>query len=59
MCSEPGARLEEGTPYYCVTDANTGQSRVVKYKGKETAIVDEVRVIGTTISSYLLNVIRN
>jgi DNA-directed RNA polymerase I subunit RPA2 len=43
----PGTHLEQGTPIYCVTDYNTGQSHIKKWKLREPAIVEEVRIVGS------------
>lgn len=41
-----GARFKTGDPIAAYVDDTTGRTRFVKYKGDETAYVDEVRVIG-------------
>eukprot|EP01087_Luapelamoeba_hula_P020938 TRINITY_DN7228_c0_g1_i2.p1 TRINITY_DN7228_c0_g1~~TRINITY_DN7228_c0_g1_i2.p1 ORF type:complete len:1100 (+),score=114.71 TRINITY_DN7228_c0_g1_i2:76-3375(+) len=42
-----GQRLETDMPYYCVTDNDTGKTLIKRFKSKETAYVDQVRIIGT------------
>ena len=42
-----GSRIKPHSPLYCVFDPTTNQTRVVRYKGKEIAIVDQVRVLST------------
>ncbi|KAL6045372.1 DNA-directed RNA polymerase subunit beta [Balamuthia mandrillaris] len=43
-----GQRLHKDDPYYCIVDSTTGEAFVKKFKDKEEAYVDEVRVIGTS-----------
>ncbi|XP_020616310.1 DNA-directed RNA polymerase I subunit RPA2-like isoform X2 [Orbicella faveolata] len=41
-----GAKLETGNPYYCYIDDNTGQVNIKKYSSLESAIVDDVKILG-------------
>ncbi|KAF8634788.1 hypothetical protein AX15_000704 [Amanita polypyramis BW_CC] len=41
-----GMRLKSGDPLAAYIDDTTGRTRFVKYKGDETAYVDEVRLLG-------------
>lgn len=45
-----GARIEPGMPYAAHIDDTTGKTIFHKYKGDETAYVDEVRVLGELLS---------
>ena len=45
-----GTRLKSGDPLAAYTDDTTGRTRFVKYKGDETAYVDEVRLIGKALT---------
>ncbi|THH11930.1 hypothetical protein EW145_g331 [Phellinidium pouzarii] len=42
-----GTKLKSGNPIAAYVDDTTGRTRFVKYKGDETAYVDEVRLLGT------------
>ncbi|TFK43845.1 hypothetical protein BDQ12DRAFT_731813 [Crucibulum laeve] len=42
-----GARLSSGDPIAAYIDDTTGKTKMVKYKGDETAYVDEVRLLGS------------
>lgn len=42
-----GTRVKAGDPLCAYTDDITGRTKVHKYKGDETAFVDEVRLLGT------------
>ena len=39
--------LKEGDPFYCVVDATTGRHTVKKHKYTDSAVVEEVRVLGS------------
>lgn len=43
-----GAKIPTGVPVAAYVDDTTGRTRFVKYKGDETAYVEEVRLIGDT-----------
>ena len=43
-----GCRITSGSPIAAYVDDTTGRTRLVKYKGDETAYVDEVRLIGAS-----------
>ena len=42
-----GTKLTNGDPYYAYVNDTTGQCRVVRYKGLEDAIVEQVRLCGS------------
>ncbi|KAJ3191382.1 hypothetical protein HK101_007823 [Irineochytrium annulatum] len=41
-----GVMLSDGDPYYAYVDPVTGRCQIKRFKGMETAYVDEVRIIG-------------
>ncbi|EAU84409.2 DNA-directed RNA polymerase I polypeptide 2 [Coprinopsis cinerea okayama7 len=43
----PGVRVKPGDPLAAYIDDTTGRTRFVKYKGDETAYVDQVRLLGS------------
>lgn len=49
-----GVRLKSGDILAAYVDDTVGRTRFVKYKGDETAYVDQVRLLGNTVLSYLL-----
>ena len=49
-----GIRLTPGDPLAAYIDDNTGRTNFVKYKGDETAYVDQVRLLGNAIQILLV-----
>jgi len=47
--------MEKDKPFYCVMDEATGEHKVVKYKSKELAYVDEVRIQGNGDNPLIQN----
>jgi DNA-directed RNA polymerase I subunit RPA2 len=45
-----GTRVKAGDPISAYTDDVTGRTRLHKYKGDETAYIDEVRVLGSDLA---------
>jgi len=55
-----GQRLRTGDPMYCAVDVVTEEAHVKKYKEREEAIVDEVKLLGeNTKASIKLRLVRN
>ena len=55
-----GQRLRTGDPMYCAVDVVTDEPHIKKYKEKEEAIVDEVKLLGdSTKASIKLRLVRN
>lgn len=52
----PGTRLEAGSPFYVTVDGGTGKPHLHRYKSKEEAVVDEVRVVGTSSKGLIQRV---
>jgi DNA-directed RNA polymerase I subunit RPA2 len=42
-----GNRIKQGDPLYAYVDDVSGQVTIVKYKGSEEAVIDQVRLLGT------------
>ncbi|CAH3126705.1 unnamed protein product [Pocillopora meandrina] len=49
-----GAKLETGDPYYCFIEDNIGQAVIQKYNSLESAIVEDVKVLGNDEGTGLL-----
>lgn len=49
-----GAKLETGDPYYCFIDDNIGQTVIKKYSSLESAIVEDVKILGNDNGTGLL-----
>lgn len=49
-----GAKLETGDPYYCFIDDNIGQTVIKKYSSLESAIVEDVKILGNDDGTGLL-----
>ena len=49
-----GVRLKSGDILAAYIDDTVGRTRFVKYKGDETAYVDQVRLLGNTVLNHLL-----
>lgn len=41
-----GIRLKTGDPYYSYVNDTTGECKVVKYKGLENAVIEDVKLLG-------------
>lgn len=42
----PGTKLTQGSPYYCFFDTNEAVFKLMKYKGSEDCVVDNVKLCG-------------
>ncbi|XP_005098273.1 DNA-directed RNA polymerase I subunit RPA2 [Aplysia californica] len=50
-----GAKLTDGTPYYCFKNIHTGEYRTVNYRGLEDATVEQIKVLGDDLGTGELN----